>query len=53
MVAVMFVMLPRAAASATRINRVLDTESEIADPDDGRPAGPQRGQVEFQHVTFR
>src|SRR5713101_4257859 len=33
MVSMMFVMLPRAAASATRINEVLSIEPEIGDPD--------------------
>ena len=53
MVAVMFVMLPRAAASATRINEVLDTVPSIADPAEPVPAGPQTGYLEFQNVTFR
>lgn len=52
MVTVMFVMLPRAAASATRINQVLDVVPEINDPARPRPAGAQRGYVEFEHVTF-
>jgi len=52
MVAVMFVMLPRAAASAARINEVLDVAPDINDPDEARPAGPLTGQVEFQNVTF-
>ncbi|HET9014746.1 MAG TPA: ABC transporter ATP-binding protein [Thermomicrobiaceae bacterium] len=53
MVAVMFVMLPRAAASATRINEVLDTVPSIADPTEPVPAGPERARLEFQDVTFR
>ena len=32
MVTAMFVMLPRASASAARINEVLDLEPEMADP---------------------
>ncbi len=32
MVAMLFVMVPRAAAAAVRINAVLDTEPEITDP---------------------
>jgi ATP-binding cassette, subfamily B, multidrug efflux pump len=32
MVSMLFVMIPRAAASATRINAVLDTAPEITDP---------------------
>jgi ATP-binding cassette, subfamily B, multidrug efflux pump len=55
MVTAMFVMLPRASASAARINDVLDVEPEIVDP--ANPVQPQlgakRGQVEFQNVTFQ
>jgi ATP-binding cassette subfamily B multidrug efflux pump len=55
MVTAMFVMLPRASASAARINEVLDVAPEIVDP--ARPIQPQlatkRGQVEFQNVTFQ
>ena len=50
----MLVMVPRAAASAERIQQVLDTVPEIADPPtptlpDGSSAP---GLVEFQHVSF-
>jgi len=55
MVTAMFVMLPRAAASAARINEVLDVSPEIVDP--AGPAVPpraaRRGHVEFQNVTFQ
>jgi ATP-binding cassette subfamily B multidrug efflux pump len=55
MVTAMFVMLPRASASAKRINEVLDVAPEIVDP--AAPVQPQlatkRGQVEFQNVTFQ
>src|SRR6478609_7805529 len=55
MVTAMFVMLPRASASAKRINEVLDVTPEIVDP--AAPVQPQlatkRGQVEFQNVTFQ
>ena len=55
MVTAMFVMLPRASASARRINEVLDVAPEIVDP--AAPVRPQpagtRGQVEFQNVTFQ
>lgn len=52
MVTVMFVMIPRAAASADRINQVLAIAPEIRDPD--QPALPttHHGYVEFQDVTF-
>jgi ATP-binding cassette, subfamily B, multidrug efflux pump len=55
MVTAMFVMLPRASASAARINEVLEVAPEIVDP--ANPLLPQvatrRGQVEFQDVTFQ
>jgi ATP-binding cassette, subfamily B, multidrug efflux pump len=53
MVTVMFVMLPRAAASASRINEVLAVVPEINDPLLARRASGRRGYVEFEHVTFR
>jgi len=54
MVTAMFVMLPRASASAARINQVLELEPEIVDPTTSNhsPSAP-RGQVEFQNVTFQ
>ncbi len=53
MVTAVFVMLPRAAASAARINEVLDVVPEIADPASPHAAGALRGHVEFRNVTFR
>ncbi len=54
MVALMFVMVPRAQASAERINEVLEMEPEILDPKESRkiPAGT-RGHVVFENVSFR
>jgi ATP-binding cassette subfamily B multidrug efflux pump len=52
MVSMLFIMLPRAAASATRINEVLAIEPEINDAPTVRQAGEQRGYVEFRDVTF-
>jgi ATP-binding cassette subfamily B protein len=52
MISMMFIMLPRAAASADRINEVLDIEPEINDPEQAKLADRQRGYVEFQDVTF-
>jgi ATP-binding cassette subfamily B protein len=55
MVTAMFVMLPRASASAARINEVLDVEAEIVDPAApiARQPAASRGHVEFQDVTFQ
>jgi ATP-binding cassette subfamily B multidrug efflux pump len=52
MVSMMFIMLPRAAASADRINEVLAIEPEIKDADQVRRADGKKGYVEFQDVTF-
>ncbi len=52
MVAILFVLLPRAAASADRINQVLDVVPEINDPAEARSSGGRRGFVDFEHVTF-
>jgi ATP-binding cassette subfamily B protein len=53
MVTAVFVMMPRAAASAARINEVLDVVPDITDPSTPHPAGASRGQVEFRNVTFQ
>jgi ATP-binding cassette subfamily B multidrug efflux pump len=53
MVTAMFVTLPRAAASADRINAVLDVIPEVNDPVTPAPAGPAKGRVEFDNVTFK
>ena len=54
MVGMVFVMLPRAIASAQRINEVLDTEPVIKDPKEPQPfKGELKGQVEFKNVSFR
>jgi ATP-binding cassette, subfamily B, multidrug efflux pump len=52
MVALLFIIIPRAEASATRINEVLEMEPEITDPQEVKEATWLRGQVEFQDVTF-
>jgi len=53
MVTALFVMLPRAAASADRINEVLDVIPDVNDPAQPRTPGAARGHVEFQDVTFQ
>ena len=53
MVTAVFVMLPRAAASAARINAVLDVAPDVNDPAQPRTAGGTTGHVEFQDVTFQ
>ena len=54
MASLLFIMLPRAQASADRINEVLQTVPEIIDPKSPRePDGSRRGYVEFRDVSFR
>ncbi len=52
MVSMMFIMLPRAAASADRINEVLAMVPEIKDAEQVKRADAERGYIEFQDVTF-
>jgi len=53
MTAVMIVvMVPRAVASAQRIQEVLDTEPAITEPDDPSPDVPSIGVIEFRDVDF-
>jgi ATP-binding cassette, subfamily B, multidrug efflux pump len=52
----MFILIPRAAVSAGRIQEVLSTTPSIVDPAEPvTPAadGPERGVVEFRNVEFR
>ena len=51
MITMIFVMLPRAAVSAARINEVLDTVPAVVDPLVGEEP-TQRGYLEFRNVTF-
>jgi ATP-binding cassette subfamily B protein len=53
MATVMFVMVPRAAASGERIAEVLDTPTTIRDPEDPVEPSRPRGLVEFHDVEFR
>lgn len=52
MVSMMFALLPRAAASAARISKVLTMEIEIKDATLIEHAHTTEGYVEFQNVTF-
>ena len=53
MATIMFVMVPRAAASAARIQEVLAAEPTVVDPDEPAAPAPVRGLVEFEDVEFR
>lgn len=48
-----FIILPRAAVSAKRINEVLDTKEKIVDGTVTGSALYEQGEVEFRHVSFR
>jgi len=52
MISFMFIMIPRAEASAVRINEVLDIVPEIKDAEIVKQADSKRGFVEFKNVTF-
>ena len=52
MAALMFVMVPRAAAAAERIQQVLDLEAELCDPDVPVELPEPQGLVEFDNVEF-
>ncbi|WDC84519.1 ABC transporter ATP-binding protein [Caloramator sp. mosi_1] len=52
MLAMMFIMVPRAQAAATRINEVLDTMPQIKDAPKTVDAFTSRGYLEFKDVTF-
>lgn len=51
MASMMFVMIPRAAVSANRINEVLEMEPSSLD-EGTTPADKERGTLEFDNVTF-
>ncbi|MDR1206718.1 MAG: ABC transporter ATP-binding protein/permease [Peptococcaceae bacterium] len=49
MLAMMFILIPRAAVSAERIKEVLETESSVPDEGTGRSSGAD---IEFRDVDF-
>ena len=52
MTTMMFVLIPRASASADRINEVFETDPEIKDKEILSTADEKCGYVEFKDVTF-
>lgn len=52
MMAVMFVMIPRAEASASRVAEVLEMDAEIVDKNETERADGKSGYIEFKDVTF-
>ena len=53
MLTVTFVMFPRAAVSAKRINEVLDTDITVKDGELKENITKERGTVEFKNVCFK
>lgn len=52
MLSAVFIMIPRAGASAERINEVLDMNAEILNPENPITSTPP-AKLSFEHVTFR
>lgn len=55
MLAMIFIFVPRAQASAERINEVLESKSEIKEPKEPKafPEGKSHETLTFQHVNYR
>lgn len=53
MLAMIFMMIPRAKVSAERINEVLDTEESIKDGNITNSKTKEIGTVEFKNVSFK
>ncbi len=53
MLAMIFMMLPRAQVSANRINEVLDTDITIKDGKISKDINNEKGVVEFKNVCFK
>ena len=52
MASMIFIMLPRAEVSVTRIEEILNSESEIQDREDAFLPEQFRGEICFEHVTY-
>ncbi|HBM4258786.1 TPA: ABC transporter ATP-binding protein [Listeria innocua] len=52
MLSAVFIMIPRAGASAERINEVLDMKAEILNPENPKTSTPP-AKLSFEYVTFR
>ena len=53
MLAVIFMIMPRAQVSAKRINEVMETKNSIKDGDIDKHLTKERGTVEFKNVSFK
>jgi len=52
MASLMFIMLPRAQASAARINEALNMKTDILDPEVETAFGSERATISFENVSF-
>lgn len=52
-VAMIFIMLPRASVSANRVFEVLETEISITDPKDPKQLPSENAPITFDHVSFK
>lgn len=52
MLSMMFVMIPRASASAVRINEILELEPKLKDDKNAINKTNMKGHVEFRNVSF-
>lgn len=52
MASMVFIMLPRAEVSVSRIEEILNSENEITDEPDATVPEQLRGEVRFEHVTY-
>lgn len=53
MMTVIFIMMPRAAVAAGRVNEVLDTPLSITDGTVNESVSDEKGTVEFRNVSFK
>ena len=53
MLVMIFIMLPRAAVSAKRINEVLDTKPVLKNGNLKKGEDGKKGEIEFKNVSFR
>lgn len=52
MLSMMFIMIPRAQASAVRVNEILNMVPEITDPKETKKINNKKASIEFKNVTF-
>jgi len=53
LMSIVFIMVPRASVSATRVSEVIETEPQIKDPQNSKKiATKENGLVEFRNVNF-